>query len=378
MPPTTKGVVKMSVIKGDFIGFTFNNVHSSELGIMRVSDGNRYTENLLPAFQEKTVQVPGADGTYYFGSYYTQKQIDLSIVFDEMTQEQFVRAKQLFGDKNIHSLIFDESPYKYYKVKSTGTPNFKYVCFDKDRDKNERDFHFGRDIRDKSSLYGVNARKHRDRIYKGEGQLNFMAYMPYARSRYKYANEYVENIIPEWDLYSSGIINHAYRNIDEWNDSVGLKYSNEEKKHNGYSYQLDVVYPNENSNNPPGVMFYNPGDLPTNFYLYLIPFSGTSFNGVVIEMEDFPQNTMTIGDFELQTGDVGIRINSALNLIEGVKGEKGEVYEPTGTIYNEYIKAGDFFKIPLTSDLSFMSFTAPTGSSLTDFTGAIEYDYLFY
>ena len=60
----------MSIIKGDFLGFTYNGIHSSELGIFRVSDGSRYTENLLPTIQDKTVQVPGADGTYYFGSYF--------------------------------------------------------------------------------------------------------------------------------------------------------------------------------------------------------------------------------------------------------------------------------------------------------------------
>jgi hypothetical protein len=35
-------------IKGDFIGFTLGNIHSSELGLVRVSDGSRYNEDLLP------------------------------------------------------------------------------------------------------------------------------------------------------------------------------------------------------------------------------------------------------------------------------------------------------------------------------------------
>jgi hypothetical protein len=34
--------------KGDYMGFTYNHVHSSELGIVRVSDGSRFNENLLP------------------------------------------------------------------------------------------------------------------------------------------------------------------------------------------------------------------------------------------------------------------------------------------------------------------------------------------
>jgi len=34
----------------DFVGFTFNGIHSSELNVVRVSDSNRYTEDLLPTF----------------------------------------------------------------------------------------------------------------------------------------------------------------------------------------------------------------------------------------------------------------------------------------------------------------------------------------
>ena len=85
----------MSVMKGDFLGFTFNGIHSSELGIMRVSDGSRYTENLLPTIQDKTTQIPGGDGTFYQGSFYTQKQISFPIVFDELTEEQLRRLKNL-------------------------------------------------------------------------------------------------------------------------------------------------------------------------------------------------------------------------------------------------------------------------------------------
>jgi hypothetical protein len=63
----------MGELRKDFVGFTYNGVHSSDLGIVRVSEGSRFNENLLPTIQDKTVQVQGGDGTYYFGSYYTQR-----------------------------------------------------------------------------------------------------------------------------------------------------------------------------------------------------------------------------------------------------------------------------------------------------------------
>jgi len=42
-------------IKGDFISFTYNGVHSTQLGVVHVTSSNRYTDALLPTIQDKTV-----------------------------------------------------------------------------------------------------------------------------------------------------------------------------------------------------------------------------------------------------------------------------------------------------------------------------------
>ena len=54
---------------GDFTGFSFGNWHSSEndsVTVLRVSDGDRYTEELHPEIKDRTAEVPGLDGEYYF------------------------------------------------------------------------------------------------------------------------------------------------------------------------------------------------------------------------------------------------------------------------------------------------------------------------
>lgn len=143
-------------ISGDFIGFSLGGVHSSLLGIIRISDGSRYNENLLPSIQDKTALVPGRDGNYFFGSTFNQKPINIQIAFDGITREQLTQIKQLYGSKMLQKLIFDETPDRFYWVKSTGTPSIKYIPFDND-EKNEY-------------------------IYKGEGTLSFVAYDPFAYS----------------------------------------------------------------------------------------------------------------------------------------------------------------------------------------------------
>lgn len=184
--------------KGDYKGFTYNNIHSSELGIVRTSDGSRFNQNLLPTVQDKTVQVPGGDGMYFFGSYYTQKQFTVPFAFDSLGEEQMAKIKQVFGDKQVHQLFFDETPYKIYNAKVTGTATIKYIPF---------------------------AEGENNRLYKGEGSIQFTCYEPFARCVYdnKALIDMYENIgwlegetLEEKYARTREILKQGYPNIDEW------------------------------------------------------------------------------------------------------------------------------------------------------------------
>lgn len=296
-------------LKGDFIGFTFNGVHSSDRGIIRTSEGSRFNDNLLPTSTDKTVQVPGGDGTYYFGSEYTQKIISISIATDELNETQYRELRAWLGDKKIHPLIFDETPYKTYMVKVSNTPTLKFVCFD-NIVKN------GEDIST-------------NRIYKGEGVIQFIAYFPFARCIKKYLSDYSEE---------------EYTNKEEWATASGLL--NEKGSYDGTGATINL---------------YNPGDLETDFYAYYARTSLSTLNKIYIG------SSILNFDFSLNDNvtDSYIRVNSKANLIEGCN----ENFELTGTLYNKFITGGDFFKIPM-------------GESQLLSVGAncvkIDYNYLYY
>ena len=293
-------------LSGDFIGFTFNGVHSSDMGIIRTSDGSRFNENLLPASTDKTVQIPGGDGTYYFGSNYTQRQIPISIATDELTETQFRQLKQWLGDKQIHPLVFDEAPYKTYMVKTSSIPTLKFICFD--------------NITKNNGEIVVN------RVYKGEGSLQFIAYFPFARCTKKYLSEYTDS------------------NKEEWASASGLLTT--QGDYDGTGAEINL---------------YNPGDVETDFFAYYARTSLKRLTKIYINSNilnfGFSNNDNVI--------DTYIRINSKANLIEGCD----ENFKPTGTLYNKFITSGDFFKIP-------------TGENQLLSVGAncvkIEYDYLYY
>ena len=309
-------------LKGDFIGFSFNGYRSEELGIVRVSDGSRYDEDLLPTDQDKTVQVPGGDGFYYFGSDYTQKPFNINIAFDELTEKQFRKLQQVFGTKELGKLIFDERPYKYYMVKS-GNPQLKYICFGK---------------------------KGEPRIYKGEGTLTFTAYYPFAKSVFKF----LEKTQKEGkEVY---VLQSTYSNIEEWAEASGMKAQG----------TLDKV-----PKNPTGGVYsisvYNAGDLEADF---ILKFNSAPNSAINIELSQ--QNVadkkafLNLKNFGLKGTDIGFQINTKTNLIEGFN-TKGL----TGVLYNENIIQGDFFKIPPQEEGLKISITGATPVE-------IVYDYIYY
>ena len=355
----------------DYIGFTFNGVHSSDLGIMRVSDGSRYNDSLLPTIQDKTVQAPGRDGTYFFGSYYTQRVFNISFVFDALTEEQLARIQALFGDKKIHDLIFDEMPYKAYQVKVTGSATIKYIPF------------------------GIGAT---NRIYKGEGSVQFTAYDPYARSVHKFLNEYeylylyyrIISLTDETYVTDRYYIkdNNGYSLSVEEYDSDKIYYERcmltqqqieeKQKEWNGAAKLQNAQGNYDKITNDNKIMLYNPGAKETDFILALnFEDDGKIPAGKIYISED-ANKQLEFKEKICQGEDTQIRITTKLNLIEGYK-NMGSAENPnwikTGRIYNNCIKAGSFFKIPKSVEGQTLTLILDQVSS--NFA-SIDYNYYYF
>ena len=299
----------MSVLKGDFIGFTYNGKHSSDLGIVRTSNGSRFDENLLPTMQDKTAQVPGGDGTYYFGSYYTQRQFSVSFAFDSLTEEQFAELKRLFGDKKIHDLIFDERPYKTWKAKVTGSATMKHIPF---------------------------AEGETNRIYKGEGTIQFTCYQPYAVCEKKWL-----------DLYDND-------NKNEWSVASGLKESQN-------------VYDKLQGAN--SIKLYNPGDLESHFLLRF-DFQNGKIGAGQISITQDSSKLLRWKEITAQGDDAYVKFNTKLNLIEGYRANGIK----SGMIYNQAITNGEFFQIPLGES----ELVIADAAAYINKTAPIEYNYYYF
>ena len=259
----------------EFVGFEFNGVHSSQLNLYRVSDGNRYNEDMSAAFQDKTVQAPGSDGTFYFGTNYTQRTFNISFAFDAMTEDDMHEFRRIFAAKEEGYLIFDESNYKKYKVKIQSPPQLKYICFDNPDN----------DVREVSNVpyvsKGANGKiiykfeniNNSGRIYKGEGTIQFIAYYPFAIEVNKYLVNYnkqnTDNLIPQ-NYYSP-----------QTKTSYGVTFEKREDEDNYGEITMEGTHSTNGESYYIFTHYNDPFTIKTSATYYINPTISTDFEYVI-------------------------------------------------------------------------------------------------
>ena len=336
-------------MKGDFLGFSFDGIHSSQLGITYVSSSDRYDEDFFPEVKDKTIEIPNNHGEYYYGGTYGTRTFDINIAYDSITETQLRSIRRLFGTQKICELIFDERPYKVYYAKIESPIQMSYVCFD------EREKRAGATIEEGGLRYitdeTTSIRKKEDitpwiysgkkeRIYKGEGSISLVCYQPFAHQLFKIKELYQQSGTGQGNLVTT------YNNVDEWIESSGILTQEEWN-----NFHIDQVI----STTAPytyAIPVYNPGDLDVGFCLY-IPFVNgeilprTGNSDIIINGDT---EILILNSIQQKGNDLGILINTRTRLIEGVtysqivnvNDYRRSAWQSTGNLYNEYIKMGEF------------------------------------
>lgn len=196
----------------DLTGFKFGDYHSSQFGLIRVSNGSRYNEYLLPTLKNTTTDVPGMEGTLYFGTQKTTRSFQVDMAFDSLTEEDIRDIREWLT--GAHSLIFDERPYIQYMCILNSAPQLKYLTFEENG----------------------------ERIYKGELSVNFVSYLPYGYSID--GKKFIDDFLDE--------------NFEEWSNASHLAYKN------FYEGETLHTYDKFEGNN---VYVYNSGDVEADYVL---------------------------------------------------------------------------------------------------------------
>ena len=390
---------------GDFTGFSFGGVHSSDLGITRVSGGDRYEEKLHPEVSDRTAEVPGLDGVYYFGSEHRERVFDITLGFDSLTEEQFRRLRTIFSTKEVKELIFDERPYKKYMAKIESPVELSFVCFDEPRKVigaerkgiriTERtattssvisDVSEGLDVTLSESTYqsffssdGTNTFEYRDSVWylvEEEAEVELSNYgievtindpsvenigfkvtnsttngvtweqvtpytIDYTHVQRIYKGEGKISFICHYP-YAKSVFKELPEGSDEWAFSSGILSVSDYSEFDRYDNTSGIIN------------IYNGGDLPTNFSLYCPFLVSHSMKLKYYTSANTLGGQLNIGDItplDNITGhnDVGFLINTSNGLIQGVQSityaADGVSYVTSSNFYNRYIKSGSFFKI---------------------------------
>lgn len=165
-------------VKNPFVDFKFGANYASDFHLLRTSASSRYNDNLIPTLTDKTAEVPGGDGMYFFSTQHKQRQFTVNVAFDNVTESDLSNIRQWLNGKEIKDLIFDERDTVAYKAKVTGTPAFKYIAFDEAETKGtSSNTHPTRKVDDSNTKIIR---------YKGEGTITFTCFYPYGLSTTAY------------------------------------------------------------------------------------------------------------------------------------------------------------------------------------------------
>lgn len=323
---------------GDYTGFTFNGVHSTTLGIYRVSESNRLSIIVVPTIKDISIDVPGTDFNMFFQSNYKEYNLNFQVAFKDITEAQFRRLKEFYGTKKPSSLIFDENPYKIYTAIGQGATNIKYISFENE---------------------GI-------RTYCGEAQLNFLVKVPYAISRFNFMDSFEKANMTEWqdivndatimqkgyietptdtsqiyydpDAEGEVIIENTYYELD--NLSQWIEASEIREKSN---YNVPYI-----ENGKVKIKVYNSGDLPIPFSIRLkfindyVPTCALWVDGLAEDKLSWATVERDISETKLMGAhDKYIKIDTSNNSVNG----EDAAYNNTQRSYLQYFN-GVFLSIP--------------------------------
>ena len=319
----------------DFLDFSFNGKKASELGLIRVNTGKRQDEEILPSPKDTTIDIPGSDGVYYLNSKYQQREFTINFAYDGLYEDDIMQIRQWISIKKECQLIFSERPYKYYMAKPKGAPKLSYIAFDDDSG---------------------------NRVYKGEGTVQFVCYYPWARSVTRFKPELFKIMNPKLKGSDSPEDNTEtdliqYKNIptDQQLECSGLITEDEKL---AYSIDKRREVPSSDGKIRNYITVWNRGQMDTPFKLLFK--IGKKADGVSFVLY---KGSTKIAQLTLNTNKPGWDTNKTYMLdmenhlivsVVNIETNNGQITydiekdsKGKAIIMNGSILAGDFFNIPV-------------------------------
>ena len=200
----------------DFLGFTFNGRHSSEFRIIRVIKNKRLDEALVPNSKDTTIDIPGNDGLYFIKGKFQQREISIDFAYDDLYDEDMYNLRKWLACDTPQELIFDELSYKAYLGKIKGIPKLSFIAFEENG----------------------------KRVYRGEGTVQFVCYLPWAHSTQIHSEERVSTDKTLYTVKNQGQLDTPFVFVFQPKDKENYSYIQLTDTESNTSYYNTIVFNN--------------------------------------------------------------------------------------------------------------------------------------
>ena len=186
---THKGENYLPFMNRSFISFSYGNKNIEDFNLIATIDGNRMKRPGSATFEDIVTTYDILDGQFYWGTYYKENSLSLTLSTDGITQEQLDDFLNWFQGGKIRELILAEHPNRAIMARVAEPPEISLLPFE-----------YPTTVMIAGKPYATSST-----LYKGDISLQFVMDEPYWYSKVNIFGFKDEN-----DVYH-----------DEWSDANG-------------------------------------------------------------------------------------------------------------------------------------------------------------
>lgn len=150
-----------------FISFSFDGKNIEDFNLIATINGDRLQRKGYSEFEDLTSNYTVMDGHFYWGTHYTNHELDFELATDAMTQNELDSFLRWFSAGKVRELILSEHPNRAVQARVSAAPELHLLPFEQQTIKKIA----GQDYKTSTTLY------------KGEITLTFIMEEPYWYSK---------------------------------------------------------------------------------------------------------------------------------------------------------------------------------------------------
>ena len=125
-----EGGKRLPFMYRSFISFTYGGKHIEDFNLIAVTNGDRMEREGYAEFEDLISTYDTINGQFYWGTYFHQNTLDLTLATDGITQNQLDDFKRWFRAGSIRELILAEHPNRAILARIAQPPHLRVLPFE--------------------------------------------------------------------------------------------------------------------------------------------------------------------------------------------------------------------------------------------------------